>query len=278
MNISKIKIVFTDLDGTLLRHDRKISKRDMNTLYKLGKAGIKRVLATGRSLFSLKRVLPDTFPIDYVVFSCGVGCMDWYKKEILTSNTLPNKHVQKIIATLIKQEIDFMVHKPVPDNHHFFYHRAQENNPDFDRRLSFYADYGTPLKLNTEYVCDASQVLAIISEEKLHYQIREKLRNVRVIRTTSPLDNTSIWVEIFPLQVSKGHAAKWLCEYLAIPRKSSIGIGNDYNDIELLEWTHHSFVVDNAPQELRDMFNSTTSNQCHGFSEVIQRKVFRHDK
>ncbi|HEX38028.1 MAG TPA: HAD family phosphatase [Candidatus Cloacimonetes bacterium] len=278
MKKSNIKIVFTDLDGTLLRQDRQIGGRDLNTLHKLGKAGINRVLATGRSLFSLRRVLPDDFPIDYVVFSCGVGCMDWRKKEILTSNTLPKKQVQKIIATLIEQEIDFMVHKPVPDNHHFHYHRARESNPDFDRRLSFYADYGTPLKVNAVYSCDASQALAILSDEGQFYQICEKLRNVRVIRTTSPLDHTSIWVEIFPEHVSKGHAAEWLCDHLSIPRNSSIGIGNDYNDIELLEWTHYSFVVDNAPQELRDRFNATSSNQCHGFSEVIYRKVFHYDE
>ncbi len=278
MNVSNIKIVFTDLDGTLLRHDRKISSRDLNTLYELGEAGIVRVLATGRSMFSLMKILPNDFPIDYVLFSCGVGCMDWTRKEILTSHALSQTQVQDAIKILLEHRVDFMVHKPVPSNHHFHYHRAQENNPDFDRRLSIYNEHGNKLTNKTTFSEGASQLLAIVSEQKKFQHIKENLTNVRVIRTTSPLDHTSIWVEIFPEHVSKGHTAEWLCNQLGIARESSIGIGNDYNDIELLEWTHYSFVVDNAPQELIDMFNNTASNQCHGFSEVIQRKVLRNGR
>ena len=59
--------VFTDLDGTLLNSNQRLSDINRQTLTSLGKAGICRIVATGRSLYSAQRVLDDEFPIDYPV-------------------------------------------------------------------------------------------------------------------------------------------------------------------------------------------------------------------
>ena len=56
--------VFTDLDGTLLNSSQRLSDINRQTLTSLGRAGICRVVATGRSLYSARRVLDDAFPID----------------------------------------------------------------------------------------------------------------------------------------------------------------------------------------------------------------------
>ena len=59
--------VFTDLDGTLLNSNQRLSDINRQTLISLGKAGICRIVATGRSLYSAQRVLDDAFPIDYLL-------------------------------------------------------------------------------------------------------------------------------------------------------------------------------------------------------------------
>jgi hydroxymethylpyrimidine pyrophosphatase-like HAD family hydrolase len=99
-----------------------------------------------------------------------------------------------------------------------------------------------------------------------------------VIRSTSPLDGKSIWIEIFPKTVSKGLAAAWLCQRLGCDPANVIGIGNDYNDIDLLNWTQHSFVVENAPYELKQKFQITESNVNSGFTKVVQKKIFNHSQ
>ena len=76
MNKSSIKIVFTDLDGTLLNSDQHPGRRDLEMLHRLGEQGIVRVIVTGRNLFSLSKVLGDDFPVDYVIFSTGAGILD----------------------------------------------------------------------------------------------------------------------------------------------------------------------------------------------------------
>ena len=81
--INKIRLIATDLDGTLLKSDKSISEKDWKTLEYLASKQIVRVAATGRSLFKVKQVLPENAPFDFIVFSSGAGIYDWKNKNIL---------------------------------------------------------------------------------------------------------------------------------------------------------------------------------------------------
>ena len=158
------KIIFADLDGTLLRQDKTVSAEDIATLEELGKKKIFRVLATGRSLYSLGRTIEDNFPhLDYVVFSCGVGIMNWNTKEILRSHFLVRHEIENIRKVLEHHSVDYMIHKPVPDNHKFHYKKINDENHDFDRRFSYYSDCGIPLTSDNAKLEKASEVLAAVS-------------------------------------------------------------------------------------------------------------------
>ncbi len=79
----KTKIIFIDLDGTLIGDNRKVSERNLNSLQRAGDLGITRVIATGRSLFSFRKSIPLDFPIDYLIFSSGAGVMDWKTQQLI---------------------------------------------------------------------------------------------------------------------------------------------------------------------------------------------------
>ena len=77
MTSHSLKMVVTDLDGTLLNPQHQISDKDLQSLKLLGDKNIYRVIATGRSPYSLNKVLPADFPIDYLIFSSGSGIINW---------------------------------------------------------------------------------------------------------------------------------------------------------------------------------------------------------
>jgi hypothetical protein len=83
-------------------------------------------------------------------------------------------------------------------------------------------------------------------------------------------------MEIFPLHISKAYGAEWLCQHLNVDSKLSMVIGNDYNDLDLLEWGKYPFVVSNAPKELKDSYQNTKSVDESGFSIAIE-KVLNSD-
>ena len=265
------RMVFTDLDRTLLRDDQTVSERDYTSLTRLGELGIIRVIATGRSPFSLRKVIPKTFPIDYIIFSSGAGIYDWQSQEIIRRHHLSLRQVTPATEILLEHNADFMVHAAIPDNHRFYFHGDRYNNSDFHQRIGLYREYALPLLLPVT-IRETCQIISIFPEDGYgkFLKIRNRLTGVNVIRTTSPLDHRSHWMEIVPEGVSKASAAAWLSEELDIPRENTLGIGNDYNDEALLEWTGSSFVVANGPEELKGRFNSVSSNQENGFTEAIE--------
>jgi len=96
------------------------------------------------------------------------------------------------------------------------------------------------------------------------------MEGVKVVRATSPLDQKSIWMEIFHKDVSKGMGCHWLCNHLSIEQKYSIGIGNDFNDLDMLNWTNHSFVVSNSHSDLHEKFQVIKHHDESAFSAVLK--------
>ena len=88
-------ICVTDLDGTLLHSERRISEANFAMLHTLGIRNITGIIATGRSLYSLERVLPPDLPLDYVIFSTGAGIMDWQSHRIIHSPNLDTHQIRR---------------------------------------------------------------------------------------------------------------------------------------------------------------------------------------
>jgi len=265
-------MVLTDLDGTLLRPDHSISQQDYDTLVELGARKIVRVIATGRSPFSLRRVVPPDFPIDYIIFSNGAGIYRWRDQSILLQHSLTSEQVATVYEVLQREKVDFMVHGAIPENHRFFYVRNQKVNPDFDGRIALYQEVAAELGDAAQLHAEACMILVIVEAEADYYEaLKSKLPEFRVIRTTSPLNFKTLWIEIFPRPVSKALSAEWLCGELKIDPRHTIGIGNDYNDVDLLHWVANGFVVENAPLDLQSLFRVTNHHEDSGFSQAVRR-------
>jgi hydroxymethylpyrimidine pyrophosphatase-like HAD family hydrolase len=80
-----------------------------------------------------------------------------------------------------------------------------------------------------------------------------------VLRTTSPLDGESLWIEIFPPEISKSSGVRWIAERHGLTGAESAAVGNDYNDHDLLEWAGCAYVVRDSPEHLRTAFTEVTS-------------------
>jgi Cof subfamily protein (haloacid dehalogenase superfamily) len=271
---SRRGMMVTDLDGTLLTSERTVSDADLETLRELGRQGIPRVIATGRSLFSFKRTEGLQLPIDYVIFSTGAGILRVSDGHIFRDINLDPEMVSLAMDALRKASLDFMVHLPVPDNHRFSYRCGKVENHDFTRRIELYKDVCRPLDGNGEAFGPAAQLLAIVPPSKslqVIEDLRKNLPALNVIRTTSPLDGKSTWIEIFHRNVSKGLAAEWLSAELGIPKRLTLSVGNDFNDLDLLDWAGTSFVVGNAPDVLKEKYAAVASHNHNGVTEAVSR-------
>jgi len=262
-------MVITDFDGTIHSRDTGVTERDRKTLERLKELGILRVVATGRSPYAVAQVMNESFPIDYVIFSSGAGIMQLSGRKIIRSAYFTVEEVASICQRLKKLNFDFMVFKPIPDNHYFYYYRSRPENPDFDRRLEVYDGYGKPFPETNDF--EAAQFLCIESLDISRYElVKAEFPQFNVIRATSPLDSVSLWIEIFPKGVNKGEASRWLAQQARIAKDDCLVLGNDYNDIDMLSWATSACVVGNAPPDLKRMFLAVPSQAESGFSEAVE--------
>ena len=270
-------LAISDLDGTLIQGSREISEVDLAAFALLAEQKTARVIATGRSLFSTRRVLQEDFPIDYLVFSAGAGVMDWREQQLLRKRYIPSELVTRSILLLQQLKLDFMVHAPIPDNHRFHWHATGNDNPDFNRRLDLYEGFTEPLDGNSPG--DACQLIAISPtnpQAAVWQQLREELAPLNIVRATSPLDDRSVWLEVYPPDTTKSTSCAWLAERLNVSRPDTLALGNDYNDLDLLRWAGQSDVVENAPDELRQEF--AVVGKCGvGWSEAVRNWLQESD-
>lgn len=276
-------LFLVDLDGTLLDDHKQIAPVDLAALIRMRRAGIMVALATGRSNYSLEKLIEKLglagssygLPVDHVIFSTGAGIMEFPDRRMLKHISLDQEDVLSISAILGQLGLDYMVHKPVPDTVHFLYAQHNQDNPDFVRRLEIYRAFATPLSpAALAGFSGATEVLCISSAEDGHEiarRLAEIFKQFSVIKATSPLDGRSLWIEIFAPTVSKSYAARWLAGELAIQREMVCAVGNDYNDEDLLLWAGKSFVVANSPPVLRDRFATVAANTHGGVAEAAAR-------
>ncbi len=265
-------MIITDLDGTLLRDDKTVSEDDYRTLLRFGEQSVLRVVATGRNLYSVSKVLPDTFPIDYLVFSTGAGIVEWKTKRIIERYHLGARKISAVFRFLRKNGYDFMIHEPIPDNHHFFYYKGTKDNPDFFRRIEHYKDFGkegddgkAPLQKACQFLIIEPGTTAL----DRYHDLKRNLRDVKIIRATSPLDKRSLWIEIYSNRVSKAHAGAYIAGIHSVPSEHVVAIGNDYNDVDMLRWAGTKLVVSNAACELQREFPGVPGNNCSGFTHAV---------
>jgi Cof subfamily protein (haloacid dehalogenase superfamily) len=268
-------LFITDLDGTLLRSDGTFSRKDLDALEFLSGCGIKTAIATGRSLYSFVNSPGVDLPIDYVIFTTGAGVVEQKGKQLVYQRNLSTEMVIRTLDFLEKSMLDFMMHRPVPENHRYAFRRANPENPDFDTRIDRYREFGAPLNsFSPNGFGEAAQFLAVVPQNETHDAlrlVREGLPELSIIRSTSPLDHQSTWIECFHPGVSKGKTAAWLANELGVDHQDTMAIGNDYNDLDLLGWAANSFVVENAPDDLKQQFGQVASNNDGGVAEAAKR-------
>ena len=119
--------------------------------------------------------------------------------------------------------------------------------------------------------CDAmSAMLSVLG--------RELGNTVTILPTIYPhLDFTLI--DILPADASKGHAVAKLAEINGLTSENVMTIGDNYNDLEMLEYAGTAVVMGNADAGLlaREEFYTTLSNDENGVAAAIERFILNQE-
>ncbi len=267
-----MKILVSDLDGTLIHENQYIESSLLQRLKKFKATGNKIIIATGRSLYSAKKIIDSHFPVDYMITASGAGIYSWNPFRLLKKYSLSEGQIKKAVNVLKQLGLDFTIQRAVPENHRYFYH-AQRNLNDFVRRNELYNGYASPLTSAMEDIKEACQLIAFAEEkdgEQLYHWIKNQLPALKIIRSTSPLDHKTVWIEIYPPEVSKKAGIEFILKKENLSREHIFVIGNDYNDEEMLSAFPQAWVVANAPDSLQSRYQVLKNKAGKGVEELLE--------
>ncbi|QZE12945.1 Cof-type HAD-IIB family hydrolase [Halosquirtibacter laminarini] len=262
----------TDLDGTLLDGQEKLPSQMLDIIPNINENTIK-VIATGRNLEKVWKVIDNPKLFNYIIFSSGAGIYNCISGKIIQVNNLRQEDSIEIFNYLDKQSQNFIYTKEVPQNSTLYY----KQNYSCDHFTEYVDAHQEELENTLNPFSDKlAQFMAFLPNQKNQIEIHtsrimEISKNIQVIRATSPIDKDFCWLEIFHQNVSKGKAVQFLSNTLSIDLKDIIGVGNDYNDLDFLEIIGKPYVVDNSPQKIKANFPVVSSNNELGVLEVLKK-------
>ena len=84
--------------------------------------------------------------------------------------------------------------------------------------------------------------------------------------------SSDILIEIMNKNISKGESIEFLCKKWDIDIKETVAFGDHFNDLEMLEKVGKPFLMENAPQELKERIeNVTFSNNADGIYHGLKQ-------
>ncbi|MBR5361571.1 MAG: HAD family phosphatase [Lachnospiraceae bacterium] len=267
-----MKILFTDLDGTLLNNESKVIDYSIDVLKRMTAAGHKLVLASGRplgSILEIKELAGLDMPGVYVTANNGSLIYDCDTGVIIFSDPVPMNMVTKVwdlahemgvhIQTYTDDSIVTLTDDPEIRKYTIKIHIPV-----------IYAD-----RPETILVHAPSKMLAISLAD---FDRLERFRQEVLNKHGDILDaiySEPEYLEIYSKTAGKGAALKWLCEHLKVPIENSFAAGDAMNDISMIEAAGHGIVMCNASKEVKEHADIVTEydNDKDGLAREIERLI-----
>lgn len=250
-----IKMIVTDLDGTLLRDDKTVSERTWETLKKCREKGIKVVYATGRGISS-KKLAPSEF-FDGCIRMNGASA---YLSECETkvySRLLPINLVRDILLLADSKGVSIAAEVEGMNYSNF-------NVTDQWSWIHSYeiADFNT-LDIEIEKI----------------FAIADTSETVELFKSNTP-NNTHLhfsrdgFAMIMHNEAYKSKAVDALAELWGIKSSEIAVFGDDSNDIDLMKYAGYSVAMSNAIDEIKEIaIYKTDTNENDGVAKWIEKNV-----
>lgn len=249
-------IIFFDIDGTLLTHDKELPLSTKEAIFKLKELGHEVAIATGRAPFMFEDLRNE---LDINTFVSYNGQYVVYRGEVLYTNPLNITSLEKLTAAALQNNhpVVFMDHEDM-----------KANVPEH----AYIKESIDTLKINVFPTHDPHyykgrelfQTLLFCpeGEEKQYEQVYADFDFVR----WHPVS-----VDILPSGGSKAKGIEKIVEALDIPKERQYAFGDGLNDMEMLSTIHHSVAMGNAEESVKAVAKYVTKSvEDNGITHGLQ--------
>lgn len=267
------KMFVCDLDGTLLNNDHKISKDNIKAIKALEEKGVKFIVATGRTKYMLEDYLET---IDYkrpIIWSNGAAISDT-RGTILQAKEIAIKDSRKIMELAQQYHMDYVVYTLdgiVGTGRKGRMKRLEDYNETVKK------EYRIPLTFDKMLSSNLHKHKVIkfsfSSEDSTALQEFQKAIYLNLNALSSVFSHDTL-LDVTRKDATKGEAALYLAKYYDIKPEEIVAIGDQQNDMSMLEVSGLALTLENAVDAVKKIATHVTKdNHSSGVAYAINRYI-----
>ena len=276
-----IRLLAVDIDGTLLNHEFQISKEDIAAVRRAHAMGVEIVIATGRRhQFALH--IAQELGVDLCMITSNGAVTRSLSGERFHRNLLPKEVCHQMVAAMDAFRGHLVITFDKETKGALVLEHLDEIGVSIRRWLEKnlqYIEFVVPMEnaLTEDPVqamfCGTLARMEEVQQALAASGIHDK---ITVLRTEYPERDLSM-VDILNRGCTKGQALERWATHRGIPREHVMAIGDNYNDVEMLEYAGVPVIMGNASEDLRNRgWLETRPNSDNGVATALEEVLFRN--
>ena len=276
----EIKLVAIDLDGTLLTEDRRLPQANIDAIHQAIQAGVQVVICTGRTLPGVREIisqLPFDGEDEFLILQNGSVTHRLHNLEILEEIKISRlaREVLLDFARVFDEEGAQLVAFDQENLVLISQHAPNEIVLKDSEIL------GTPITRFTadEFLAyESFNKAMVLGEASILDSLKDRYPS-DFLDFYSPVRSQPVIGEFLVKGVSKASGLKALAERLGIDAEHVMAIGDQLNDLEMLEWAGLGVAMGNAVTRIKEVSDVvTSSNDEAGVAPAIQKYILAKAK
>jgi Cof subfamily protein (haloacid dehalogenase superfamily) len=268
----KYKLVCLDMDGTLLDDEKKISNGNKMAIRKATELGIKVIVCTGR-LFIAAQAFADMIGVSTPLITAnGASVKEKETGNVIFKAILGKENCLKIVRVMKKYNInpnfnttDTVITDKIGYSSQSYINMNKTLPADKQVKIEIISDWDSAIE---KYGDDILKCISIDADIEKMGKVKEELINFDTMEIQSSLWNN---IEMMNKGINKGKAVKMLAEYYGIDRKEIICMGDNENDISMIEYAGMGIAMGNAEKKVKSISNFVTeTNNNDGVARAIE--------
>lgn len=264
------KLVALDMDGTLLREDKTISDRTKKAIKDARKMGTTVVLATGRPIEGVRKVLKELDMLtekDYVLSYNGALVQKTSDKKVISKVALSGKDALEL----------YKLSKELGVNIHAFSENLGLVTPKMSKYTEVEAEINDievkVIDMNTIKEDDVIIKIMMIDEPEILGPAFDKLPK-EIFEKYTVVRSTPYFLEFLNKEANKGVGVELLANHLGVKQDEIITMGDAGNDKHMIEYAGLGVAMGNAFDEIKEIANYITdTNENDGVAKTIEKFI-----
>ena len=266
-----VRLIATDLDGTLLDSTSSVTTRTRRALDAARARGIHVIPVTARQPIGLRAIAADAAFDGWALCSNGAYAVHLGDGRMLFAEELPAEIV-RTLAEALRASIPGLLFASVREGGEAFI--AQHGYAEIADLSDHKRDPETMGGVPLDQVLSAPSLKFVIRHPELApTALFETLRSLGLTGFEATLSGAP-FVEVMAEGVTKATGLARLCEHLGIDRVDVVAFGDALNDVEMLRWAGHGVAMAAAADVVRDAADEVAlSNDEDGVARVVERML-----